>query len=947
MVPHLSARARLALFALPAALILFAAAGCGSNGKAGSGGPGSGKGSSPPPALASIAVSPSVATIAPGATQQFTATGTWSDGSTGDVTATANWTSSSTSVASAKAGLATGAAAGITTLSATISGVSGTATLTVTPAAPTLSSIAITPASASLAAGATQQFTATGVYSDGSTQNLTSSVTWSSSSTAVATINAAGLATAGSAGSTTITAADNSVTGTASLTVTAPPPPTLTSIAVAPASASIAAGSTQQFTATATYSDGSTSNVTSTATWASTNTAVATVNASGLATAVSAGTASMSATLNGVSGSAALTVTASSKTVTSIAVAPNPASFATGTTQQFTATATYSDSSTANVTSTATWASTNTPVATINASGLATGVTAGSTTINATLNSVTGSSAATVTAANPGTTNVTTWHFDNDRGGLNPTETTLTPTNVNSTTFGKLFSYQLDGYAYAEPLLMSNVTVNGAKHNVLYVATENDSVYAFDADTYGTGAPLWQVSLLQSGETPLTNAPIKPVEGITSTPVIDPSTGTLYVVSVLTSTAAGSSFRLHALDITTGAEKLGGPVTLHVTVPASNSNSIGGIETLTTSCIQRAALLLANGNVYMGFGSCHSGWLVAYSASTLQQTGVFNSSTVLNGEGAYASAGGIWMGSGGPVADSSGNVYVTTGNGPWNGTNAWSDSVLKFPPTPTAGANGTMQPSDYFTPSIYQYMDCDDADLAAGGLMLIPGSTTLIAGGKTGTLFLVNSSNLGHESANDAGAIQEQVWGAGLAAGNTYPSTCTDSTGTNNASVTSYEIFGTSAYFNNYVYLGVTPTSSTAPGGVRAFEYAGTLTPFADTMPSINQGTRGTSPFISANGTSNGIVWMIDEGFPLQNTQSDPANPGATETPTSATLRAFDAASYPNELYDSSQNSADVPGYGIKFTSPIVANGKVYISTGHDLTTVANPKGEIDVYGLK
>jgi uncharacterized protein YjdB len=945
VIPRPSPRTRVASLALASFLIALAAAGCGSGSHAGSNG--SGKGSTTPPALASIAVTPSVATIAPGATQQFTATGTWSDGSTGDVTSTANWSSSSTSVATVSAaGLATAAAAGITTLTATISGVTGTAMLSVTPAAPTLSSIAITPASPSIAAGATQQFTATGTYSDGTTSNLTASVTWASSSTAAATINAAGLATAVAAGSTTITATDGAISGTTMLTVTAAPPPVITSIAVTPANASIAAGATQQFTATATYNNGTTANITSTATWASSATAVATINASGLATGVAAGSTTISATLTGVTGSTQLTVSAS-KTLTSIAVTPNPASFATGTTQQFTATATYSDGSTANVTSTATWASSATSVATINASGLATAVATGTTTISVTLNSITGSSSATVTAANPGTTSVTTWHFDNDRSGLNPTETILTPSNVNTTSFAKLFSYQLDGYAYAEPLLMSNVTINGGTHNVLYVATENDSVYAFDADTYGTGAPLWQVSLLQSGETPLAGAPIKPVEGITSTPVIDPSTNTLYVVSVQTSTANGSSFRLHALDITTGAEKFTGPVTLNVKVAASNSDSVGGFETLTTSCIQRAALLLANGNIYMGFGGCHSGWLVAYSASTLQQVGVFNSSTVLNGEGTYASAGGIWMGSGGPVADSSGNVYITTGNGPWNGTNAWGDTVLKFPPTPTAGANGTMQPTDYFTPSIYQYMDCNDADLAAGGLMLIPGTTTLIAGGKTGTMFLVNSSNLGHESANDSGAIQEQVWGAGLTSGSTYQSSCVDSTGTNYANITSYEIFGTSAYFTNYVYLGVTPTSSTAPGGVRQFEYSGTLSPFADASPTINQGTRGTSPFISSDGTSNGIVWMIDEGYPLQNTQNDPSNPGTTEPPTSATLYAYDAASYPNELYDSSQISTDVPGYGIKFTSPIVANGKVYISTGHDLTTATNPKGEIDVYGLK
>ena len=892
--------------------------------------------------LSTLTVTPGSTSLAAGATQQFTATASYSDGSTANVTSSVAWTSSSTSVASVtSSGMVTAVAKGSATISASLAGVTGSTSLSVTAVAPTLSSINITPANPTVNAGSNQQFTATATYSDGSTQNVTATATWTSSATAVATINASGVATAVAQGSTTIMASLQGSTGSTTLTVpTAPPPPSLVSIAVTPANPSFRAGSTQQFTATATYSDGSTGNITSSATWTSSNPAAATINASGMATGVAPGTSVITATSGTVSGATTATVT--SNVIASIALTPATPSFAAGTTQQFTATATYSDGTTGNVTTTATWTSSDTSVATINSSGLALAVAQGSTTITATDNSISGNTTATITAAAPGV-NITTWHVDNNRSGLNDNETILTPTNVNTTSFGKLFSVSVDGYAYAEPLIMSGVTIGGAKHNVLYVATENDSVYAFDADT---GTQLWKVSLLQSGETPLTGT-IKPVQGVTSTPVIDANTGTIYVVSTQKSSTNGSSFRLNALDITTGAQKFGGPVTLNVSVPATNSDSVGGIETLTTSCIQRAALLEANGNIYMGFGSCHSGWLVAYSASTLQQVGVFNSSTVLDGEGTYASAGGVWMGSGGPVADSSGNVYVTTGNGPWNGTNAWADSVLKFPPTPVSGANGTMQPTDYFTPSIYQYMDCNDADLAAGGLILIPGSNNLIAGGKTGTMFLVNSTNLGHESANDAGAVQEQVWGAGLASGSTYPSSCTDSTGTNNANVTSYEIFGTSAYFNGDVYLGVTPTSSTAPGGVRQFEYSGTLSPFADSSPTINQGTRGTSPFISANGTNDGIVWMIDEGYPIQNTVTDPSDPSGVQPPTHATLYAYSAASYPNELWDSSQNSADTPGYGIKFTSPVVANGKVYISTGTTLSTGTSATGEIDVYGLK
>jgi len=325
-------------------------------------------------------------------------------------------------------------------------------------------------------------------------------------------------------------------------------------------------------------------------------------------------------------------------------------------------------------------------------------------------------------------------------GGGGKTGVTVTASlslgNVNSKTFGKLFSYLLDGYAYAEPLLMSNVTIKGATHNVVYVATERDSVYAFDANSYGSGTPLWQVSLLQSGETPLTGSTVLPNQGITSTPVIDPSSNTIYVVSIQKSSASGSTFRLNALDITTGAQKFGGPVTIHASVPGTNSAAVNGVVSLPSSCIQRAALLLTNGNVYLGFGSCHSGWLLGYDARTLAQTAVFNASPNLNGEGTY-----------------------------------------------------------------------------------------------------------------------------------------------------------------------------TAPAGIRQFVYSGKLTYGAETKPSILTGTRGTTPFISADGTANGILWMIDAGQPLQ----------TSSTPTSSTLRAYDANDLGTELYDSGQNAADVPGFGIKFSSPIVA----------------------------
>lgn len=617
------------------------------------------------------------------------------------------------------------------------------------------------------------------------------------------------------------------------------------------------------------------------------------------------------------------------KSITSIAVSPNPATAMMGSTMQFKATATYSDSSTADITSTATWSVANAAVATINGSGLALANAAGSTSVTAALNGIKGNTPFTATIPAGSAVNVPTWHGDSSRSGLNAGEIALGSSNVSPGTFGKLFSYLVDGYVYGEPLLMSNVTISGGTHNVLYVATEHDSVYAFDSDNYGKGAPLWQVSLLKPGETPITAGVIRPFQGVTSTPVIDPATNTIYVVSTQTASNGASAFRLNALDITTGAQKFGGPVTISASVPGTNADAVNGVVSLTTSCTQRAALLLANNSVYIGFGNCHSGWLLAYNARTLAQTGVFNASPNLNGEGTYGGAGGVWMGGGGPAADSAGNIYITTGNGPWDGHSSFSDSVLKF--------NATLQLEDYFTPADYQFMNCYDADLASGGLMLIPGTTEALVGGKTGRMYLVNTSNLGKEQAGDAGALQTLFFEGDISA--PYSSSCTDSSGVHTANISSYEIFGTSAYFNGAVYLGIEPTSPNVPSGIRQFTLSGgMLGPGAITSPGIQQYTPGTTPFISANGTSQGILWMIDPGQPLQN--------GGKNPPTSAVLRAYDATNLSKELYNSSVNSGDIPGYGIKFTSPVVGNGKAYISTGHDLTTVANPQGEIDVYGL-
>jgi uncharacterized protein YjdB len=337
-----------------------------------------------PAILLSISVTPATASVAAGDTQQFTATGLYSNLSTQNLTASVTWSSSLTSAATvSRGGLATGVSDGVTTITATSGLISGTAALTVTPAV--LVSISLTPAVASVAAGDTQQFTATGLYSDLSTQNLTSSVTWSSSITSAATVSSGGLATGVSDGVTTITATSGLISSTAALTVL---PAELVSISVTPAVASIAAGDTQQYTATGLYSDLSTQNLTSSVTWSSSITSAATVSSGGLATGVSDGVTTITATSGLISGTAALTVLAG--VLISISVTPSTASVPLGGTQQFTATGLYSNLSTQDITSSVTWSSSLTSVATVSSGGLATGVSDGATTITATSGLISG-----------------------------------------------------------------------------------------------------------------------------------------------------------------------------------------------------------------------------------------------------------------------------------------------------------------------------------------------------------------------------------------------------------------------------------------------------------------------------------------------------------------------------------------------------------------------------
>src|ERR1700691_1106330 len=525
-----------------------------------------GKPFSPEPTLSSISVTSTKLTIAAGTTEQFTATGNYADGSTKNLTASVIWSSQNPNAATiTSGGMAKAIAAGTSKNEGTIAGsaavstaatnavsgdVIGSTILTVTSA--TLVSIAVTPANPSIAKGTTEQFTATGTFSDNSTQNLTGSVTWTSQTSSVATITAGGVATGVTTGTSQIQAASGAVDGSTNLTVTAP---TLVSIAVTPANPSIAKGKTEQFTATGTFSDSSTQNLTSTATWSSGTTTVATIAAGGLATGVAAGTSVIKAVSGGITGSTTLTVTSGTASLQVLVVSPqNPVIADNSATQTFTATGHFSDGSTQNLTDSATWTSSSTGVATVSTAGVATskalsgGVNAGYTSIQAVVGAIKGVSILSVTnhtSNSSGFAGVLTQHNDIGRTGQNLSETVLTPSNVNTTTFGKKFSQTVDGFIYAQPLYVPNVTIGGSVHNVIYVATEGDSVYAFDADSNtGTGAGLlWHASVIDTehgaaaGATTVniqTNldegcTDLIPQVGITSTPVIDPSSGTMYL----------------------------------------------------------------------------------------------------------------------------------------------------------------------------------------------------------------------------------------------------------------------------------------------------------------------------------------------------------------------------------------------------------------------------------
>lgn len=504
---------------------------------------------------------------------------------------------------------------------------------------------------------------------------------------------------------------------------------------------------------------------------------------------------------------------------------------------------------------------------------------------------------------------VLTGQNDNGRTGQNLYETILTPQNVNMATFGKVFTLPVDGQIYAQPLYVPNVVVpNQGMHNVLYVATENDSVYAFDADGLTT-TPLWHTSFTdpQNGVTPVPAAgtAVYPIIGITSTPVIDPSSGTIYVLA-RTLERGTLVQRLHALDITTGAEKFGGPVQIQGSVKGANGTNIAFVSGGT----QRVALLLLNGIIYIGWTTGSHGWVMGYDAQMLTQTAIFN--TTPNG-----SLGGVWQSGGGLAADSNGYIYLATGDGLFDfnlGGPDEGDTVLKL--------NSSLQVLDYFTPMDQACRKANDMDLGSGGPMLVPSQPgpypdLLVQIGKGGApcdlfgttnaapVYVLNRDSLGgYSSAQDEDLQTIQ----GAAGG--YWSSPAYWQGPNGTYVYLAGLGGKNKGDHLKMYSLTSGQLSTAP--------------LAQTTANMQVG--GT-PSISANGSSNGILWLIarQEGLGLV-----PGNKAPI-------LYAYDATNVASLLYSSAQaGTRDVPALEGKFVIPTIANGRVYVGT----------QTEVDVYGL-
>ena len=559
-------------------------------------------------------------------------------------------------------------------------------------------------------------------------------------------------------------------------------------------------------------------------------------------------------------------------------------------------------------------------VGTISTSGLYTPpASAGTHTIKAT-SDADNTKSASATIAVTDLTGVFTYHNNPARDGANLQEYALAPGTVKTSTFGKVFSCAVDGAAYTQPLWVPSINIGGSVRNVIFIATQHDTAYAFDADAKPC-QQLWRVNLLDSahggtaGEFPVPTADvgngfqdIQPEIGVTGTPVIDPATNTLYLVSKSEGPAGSFHQRLHALDLGTGAEKFSGPVAISASVSGTGDGSVGGVlDFHLQNEHQRSGLALVYGVVYIVWASHedrdpYHGWVMAYNASNLSQLSVLT----VNPDG---SRSGVWMAGGAPAVDDAGNLFLSTGNGTFDANSNtppnqdYGDSILKI------GTSSGLTTDDWFTPFNQAILNAWDLDVASAGMTILPDQTSgpphlLVAGGKEGRLYLLDRDNMGG-----------------------YCGICNVSdTNILQSFLAAPAIFGTPVFWNNHLYLGGTGDN------LRSFAFD-TASGLFDTVASSRTGTSfsfpGPTPSVSSQGSSNGIVWAIDTshyGVP------SPSGLGP------AVVHAYDAANLATELWNSSQagGNRDTAGNAVKFAVPTVANGRVYVGT----------RSEIDVYGL-
>ncbi len=511
-----------------------------------------------------------------------------------------------------------------------------------------------------------------------------------------------------------------------------------------------------------------------------------------------------------------------------------------------------------------------------------------------------------------------TYHYDNTRQGQNTNELFLTLSNVNTNGFGKLFTYSLDGYMYSEPVYIPNVIVNGQAHNVVFAATENNSVYAFDADSNAgaNGGLLWQTNL-GIAEISINNYGVRyhhnvlnPLIGITSTPVIDPVSGTIFVdtfTGPIANTNSGYHV-LHALNITNGTEQPYSPVLVTASVPGAGVDSSNGIVRFNPSMhMNRPAMTLAAGILFVSFGSYgdtdpYHGWVIGYNPTNLVQLTNYTFCTTPNATtnafGVNAAEGALWMGGGGPCVDQNTNIYFEVGNGSFSAqTNGgdYGDSFVKLSTT-----SNLLAVADYFAPSNQATMATDDADLGSGGPILLPDSVgsaahahLLVGAGKEGTIYLLDRDNMGHFDSTTNRIVQ------------TLPSVMGG-------------IWGVPAYWNGRIYFQ-------GSGDVlKAFGISNAVIAASPVTKTLSSFSTYTTPSISANGNNNGIAWVI---------QTDAYNGGNGVTGGPAVLHAYNATNLAQEIYNSNQNlSRDNPGPALKYAVPVVANGKVFVRGEYSLS---------------